>query len=88
MPRPALTDEQKRLRGTFNKQFSEASRALKVQMRADLHAAYLGHTKPKPPPSRALPDLRDDPWFYLDIEHGDDRLRRLLARDTARKRSP
>jgi hypothetical protein len=26
-----------------------------------------------------LPDLRDDPWFYLDPEHGDERLRRYLA---------
>jgi hypothetical protein len=31
--------------------------------------------------SDELPDLRDDPWFYLDPVHGDERLRRLMQQE-------
>jgi hypothetical protein len=33
-----------------------------------------------------LPDLRDDPWFYLDVEQGEERLRRLMKQVSARRR--
>jgi hypothetical protein len=35
------------------------------------------------------PDLRDDPWYFLDPDHGDERLRRWMERAdraAARKR--
>lgn len=42
-----------------------------------------GRPRRRTPSREDLPDLREDPWFYLDLDHGDDRLRRLLARQDA-----
>lgn len=39
--------------------------------------------------SEREPDLRADPWYFLDLDHGDERLRRWWEREdraAARKR--
>jgi hypothetical protein len=35
--------------------------------------------------SEQLPDPADDPWCYLDLEEGEDRMRRWCARQEAGK---
>jgi hypothetical protein len=55
-----------------------------AQIIADLNAKAAAEAKAEA--TADLPDLRDDPWFYLDPEHGDERLRRYLGRDDPLKR--
>lgn len=84
MPRVALSDAEKRLRGTFNNQYSEAARASGRIYRGPSSRAVPPEPEPPPRPSRALPELRDDPWFYLGLKEGDARLRRWKEREDQR----